>query len=42
MTDKKQPEPTQRTPKAPEVPVPTRGSVFKAFKKIVRPAQKGR
>jgi hypothetical protein len=35
-------QPTQRTPKGLEIPVPTRGSVFKAFQKIVGKPQKGR
>jgi hypothetical protein len=35
-------KPTQRTPKGLEIPVPTRGSVFQAFKKIAGKPQKGR
>jgi hypothetical protein len=34
------PEPTQRTPKGLEIPVPTRESIFAAFKKIVQPVKK--
>jgi hypothetical protein len=42
MSGKRQePAETQRTPKA-EIPVPTPGSIFKAFKKIVGKPQKGR
>jgi hypothetical protein len=42
MSGKRQePTETQRTPKA-EIPVPTPGSIFKAFKKIVGKPQKGR
>jgi hypothetical protein len=33
-------EPTQRTPKGLEIPVPTRASIFEAFKKIVQPVKK--
>ena len=36
------PEPTQKTSKGLEIPVPTRGSIFAAFKKIVGKPQKGR
>jgi hypothetical protein len=32
-------QPTQRTPKGLEIPVPTRESIFAAFKKIVQPVQ---
>jgi hypothetical protein len=32
----------QRTQKGSEIPVPTRGSIFKAFQKIVGKPQKGR
>jgi len=42
MAGKKQEPTTQRTPKGLEIPVPTRGSVFKAFQKIVGKPQKGR
>jgi hypothetical protein len=39
MTDKEQQpatdEPTQTTPKGLEIPVPTRDSIFAAFRKIV-------
>jgi hypothetical protein len=34
------PEPKQRTPKGLEIPVPTRDSIFAAFKKIVQPVKK--
>jgi hypothetical protein len=37
-----EPEPKQTTPKGLEIPVPTRGSVFKAFQKLVGKPQKGR
>jgi hypothetical protein len=33
-------EPTQRTPKGLEIPLPTRDSIFAAFKKIVQPVKK--
>jgi hypothetical protein len=36
MADKPQ-EPTQKTPKGLEIPVPKRGEIIDAFKKIVRP-----
>ena len=36
------PESKQTTPKGLEIPVPTRGSIFAAFKKIVGKPQKGR
>ena len=36
------PEPTQKTLKGLEIPVPARGSIFAAFKKIVGKPQKGR
>jgi hypothetical protein len=36
MTDKPQ-EPKQKTPKGLEIPVPTRESIFAAFKKIAKP-----
>jgi hypothetical protein len=32
-----QPAPTQKTPKGYEIPLPTRKSVFDAFKKIAKP-----
>jgi hypothetical protein len=38
MTDKPQ-EPTQKTPKGLEIPVPKRREVMDAFRKIVRPAK---
>lgn len=30
-------EPTQRTPKGKEIPLPKRGEIMDAFKKIVQP-----
>jgi hypothetical protein len=33
------PEPKQTTPKGLEVPVPSRKSIFAAFKKITKPKQ---
>ena len=36
------PAPTQKTSKGLEISVPTRGSIFAAFKKIVGKPQKGR
>ena len=35
------PEPTQKTAKGLEIPVPTRGAIFAMFKKIVGKPQKG-
>jgi hypothetical protein len=35
-------QPARRTPKGLEIPVPTRGSIFKASKNIVGKPQKGR
>jgi hypothetical protein len=35
-----EPAPTQKTPKGLEIPVPTRESLFSAFKKIVQPVKK--
>jgi len=44
MTDKPQQpatdEPTQTTPKGLEIPVPTRKSIFDAFRKITGPVKK--
>jgi hypothetical protein len=37
-----QDEPKQKTPKGHEIPVPTRGSIFAAFRKIAGKPQKGR
>lgn len=37
-----EPEPKQTTPKGLEIPIPTRGSIFNAFKKIAGKPQKGR
>ena len=34
------PEPTQETPKGLDIPVPTRKSIFAAFKKIIGPPVK--
>jgi hypothetical protein len=39
MADK---QPTQRTPKGLEIPVPKRRDLIDAFKKIVQPAKKSR
>jgi hypothetical protein len=41
MADKRL-EPAERTPKGSRIRVPTRGSNFKAVKKIVGKPQKGR
>ena len=35
-----EPEPTQKTPKGLEVPVPKRKDVMDALKKLVQPAKK--
>ena len=34
------PEPKQETPKGSEIPLPTRESIFEAFRKIVKPKPK--
>jgi len=39
VTDKPQ-EPTQKTPKGLEIPVPTRESIFSALRKVIKPAKK--
>ena len=39
MTDKPQ-EPTQRTPKGLEIPVPKRKDIMDAFRKIAAPVKK--
>jgi hypothetical protein len=39
MADLKQ-EPTKRTPKPLEIPVPRRDSIFEAFRKVVEPVKK--
>jgi hypothetical protein len=39
MTDKPQ-EPTQKTPKGLEIPVPTRESIFSALRKVIKPVKK--
>jgi len=36
MQEPEQPAPTQKTPQGYEIPVPTRKSVFDAFKKIAK------
>jgi hypothetical protein len=38
VTDKQQ-EPKQKTPKGLEIPVPKRGEVMDAFRKIIRPVK---
>jgi hypothetical protein len=40
MGDKVQQPATQKTRKGAEIPVPTRDSIFAAFKKIVQPVKK--
>jgi hypothetical protein len=43
MEDKaqeQQPAPTQHTPKGLEIPVPKRGDLMDAFRKIVQPVKK--
>jgi hypothetical protein len=39
VTDKPQ-EPTQKTPKGLEIPVPSRESIFTALKKLAKPVKK--
>jgi len=39
MTDKPQ-EPTQKTPKGLEIPVPTRESIFSTLRKVIKPVKK--
>jgi hypothetical protein len=39
VTDKPQ-EPTQKTPKGLEIPVPKRESIFDAFRKVIKPVKK--
>lgn len=39
MTDKPQ-EPSQKTPKGLEIPVPKRKDVMDAFRKIIQPVKK--
>jgi hypothetical protein len=39
VADKPQ-EPTQKTPKGLEIPVPTRESIFSALRKVIKPVKK--
>jgi hypothetical protein len=39
MPDKPQ-EPTQKTPKGLEIPIPSRESIFSALRKIAKPVKK--
>jgi hypothetical protein len=34
------PEPTQKTPKGFEIPLPKRGSIFEALRKVIKPVKK--
>jgi len=39
VTDKPQ-EPTQKTPKGLEIPVPKREAIFDALRKVIKPVKK--
>jgi hypothetical protein len=36
MTENDEPEPTQKTPKGAEIPLPKRGDVMRAFEKVAK------